>query len=130
MPKKGNDMGDLRFTGSTTEPLLTISAAVVRGKKTNRVRVAKPRRKPANQVPTSAASSRPRGRGGELRGKPFTVVCLSVYAEQLRVIDAAADRASMPRSQFMRRAALHFAEFVSSDGATCTIASGSGVCRG
>lgn len=101
-------MGDL---GRTTEPLVTMSAVVVRGKKSNRVKLGRqPRASRAVQVRAGAAGRAAKGHARGAR-RAYVVIGVSLYADDLVAIDAAADRAQMNRSRFLVAAAKHFAAF-------------------
>jgi hypothetical protein len=79
---------------------MPVSATVVRGTKTNRVRVKRSK---------SPGSVRKRYRQDPaVRGMDSTMVCISLPIAELEALDSMCDRVQMARSHFIRQAVKHF----------------------
>lgn len=104
------------------------SATIVRGVKTNRVRVRRRRRNAGLSAPATEKPPRPkrpargrtanpvvrRGAGPRAMG-PYRTLCISVYVAELTAIDAAADVRGRSRSAFLREAASHYIRHLASE---------------
>lgn len=99
--EKQNPLGEL--------PLPITSATVIRGATTNRVKLRVKRGTPKPKRvhgETSAQRATKRYRADpSIRGKLYVVICISLPVEDLVEFDAAAERARMSRSAFLRHAA-------------------------
>lgn len=85
----------------TALPVPTLSARVVSGKRTNRVKVQRVRR------PRRVAETRYR-LDRSVRGKGHVHRQISMPPDELRALDAFAERVQMARSHVVRQAVKHF----------------------
>lgn len=91
--------------------IVTASATIERGVKTNRVRVKKDPKPRRRSQPKRYRADPTRGAHPDpaiATKSPTKVIGVSMTVEELAELDAAAERVQMSRSAFLRRAYKHF----------------------
>lgn len=96
-----------------------ITAKIVRGAKTNRVKVGRSRRSIARIHETSPQRAKARyAKDPSIRDRLYVVISISLPVDELVAIDAVSERINMNRSAYLRHAALMVASLVDEDKGT------------